>query len=756
MSSFADLMKVAEANTRSSNREALEAAKRKEAAVRQAREEQERKEKAERERQRQMMLQRVEEAKRQEDQRKKKEEEAAKRKEELVKKKVQDTEQAKYGVAGPSKDGSSRVKPPSQYIVVSSGALTREEKRMAKDPLRKDEVKNRKAGATASRQRRDNRLPGGALNATDSAGSSASPSGSRISSPAANGMTARARLTSHFAPTLTKLNTEKRDTRTIDEITRDLKRGRIGGSGEVDSILSGEKAQNFGDWFAKKDKGKAVEAADAKKRPDAANAVPARTNGLSANGIRTLKPNASGRALQSAVTTASINTQARSRPEAASRQLSANSAHLKPQTSATTRKRSRERSSSIDSFIEDDEDSEEERRYAKRKAGAGSRRDVLDDDLGGDTRDLIWQLMGRKRSEYMSRDVDSDDDMEVTGFELEREELRSARIAKREDAMEEAEEKRREEEKRRRKGGRKQSFSGPTGSPQLPSYVRFHRQPPSSWSFQLAAYHTTLILFQQLLNKLFDKMLFGLSFLSVALASLSLVSAVPHEQARGLVRKPHYGVSHHQKRFPGRATWYDVGLGACGNHNSPGDYIVALNSHQLDTSRYPPVQCGRKVLITWQGKSAVATVQDECPGCPFGALDMSKGLFQHFTGLGTGEFQMSWQWTDGSGGSDDDDDDKKDNSKDDDDDDDDDKKKTTTTHRTTTTTRKTTTTTTTTTTKKTSSTTSTTTSSSSTTTSSAAPDSDDDTTTDDSNSNIANQQQLIAQFGALTSKAKSS
>lgn len=69
--------------------------------------------------------------------------------------------------------------------------------------------------------------------------------------------------------------------------------------------------------------------------------------------------------------------------------------------------------------------------------------------------------------------MDSDDDMEVTGYELEREELRrfafpcrcssrvvliarynSARIARREDAMAEAEEKRHEEEKKRRKAER--------------------------------------------------------------------------------------------------------------------------------------------------------------------------------------------------------------------------------------------------------------------------------------------------------------
>ncbi|KAG8954243.1 hypothetical protein FRC04_000465 [Tulasnella sp. 424] len=79
------------------------------------------------------------------------------------------------------------------------------------------------------------------------------------------------------------------------------------------------------------------------------------------------------------------------------------------------------------------------------------RQQKLGDDLGDDPRDLIWRLMGRNRSKYRARDVDSDDDLEATGYDLEQEELRSARIAKLEDATAEAEEKRREEEKKRRK-----------------------------------------------------------------------------------------------------------------------------------------------------------------------------------------------------------------------------------------------------------------------------------------------------------------
>ncbi|KAG8973893.1 hypothetical protein FRC05_008115 [Tulasnella sp. 425] len=254
-----------------------------------------------------------------------------------------------------------------------------------------------------------------------------------------------------------------------------------------------------------------------------------------------------------------------------------------------------------------------------------------------------------------------------------------------------------------------------------------------------------------------DKMIFALSSLSVILASLSLVSAAPHEH--GLVKKSHHGsAAHlHQKRFSGRATWYDVGLGACGDYNGPSDYIVALNSNQLDTSVYPPVQCGRKVRISYQGKSAVATIKDECPGCPFGALDMSKGLFQHFTDLGTGEFTMNWDYV-GSGDDSGDDNNKDDNK-------DDEKKTTTTTHRkttTTTTTRKTTTTTTTTTKKSSSSSSSSTTSSSSSSStsssasSSTTPGSDDTTQANDTVSNIGNQQYFIANLGSLASFGRSS
>lgn len=86
-----------------------------------------------------------------------------------------------------------------------------------------------------------------------------------------------------------------------------------------------------------------------------------------------------------------------------------------------------------------------------------------------------------------------------------------------------------------------------------------------------------------------------------------------------------------QKRatYNGRATFYDVGLGACGWTNTASDYIVAQNSDQYG-SGYPGPNCGKSISISYGGKTLTATIADECPTCPYGGLDMSRGLFDAF------------------------------------------------------------------------------------------------------------------------------
>jgi hypothetical protein len=60
------------------------------------------------------------------------------------------------------------------------------------------------------------------------------------------------------------------------------------------------------------------------------------------------------------------------------------------------------------------------------------------------------------------------------------------------------------------------------------------------------------------------------------------------------------------------------------------DYIVALNSAQYGGG-YPGPNCGRSITISYGGKTAVATIMDQCPSCGFGDLDLSRSLFNHFS-----------------------------------------------------------------------------------------------------------------------------
>ncbi|KAH8833549.1 RlpA-like double-psi beta-barrel-protein domain-containing protein-containing protein [Flagelloscypha sp. PMI_526] len=107
------------------------------------------------------------------------------------------------------------------------------------------------------------------------------------------------------------------------------------------------------------------------------------------------------------------------------------------------------------------------------------------------------------------------------------------------------------------------------------------------------------------------------------------------------------------KRFGNaRFTYYDAGLGACGDTNKGSDYeqIVALNEAQWAGGKH----CGETITIHFGGKSAQAVIKDECPGCPFGALDLTEGLFKHFADTAKGVITGSWEFGGGGGDSGDD------------------------------------------------------------------------------------------------------
>ncbi|GAA5898673.1 hypothetical protein JCM8208_004729 [Rhodotorula glutinis] len=96
--------------------------------------------------------------------------------------------------------------------------------------------------------------------------------------------------------------------------------------------------------------------------------------------------------------------------------------------------------------------------------------------------------------------------------------------------------------------------------------------------------------------------------------------------------------------YTGRGTYYyQYGTaGSCGNVASDSDYVVALSYTQVDGGAH----CGQKVQLTntANGKSVTATVADTCPGCVFGAIDLSEGAFLQLGTLDQGVLPLSWHY----------------------------------------------------------------------------------------------------------------
>ncbi|GLB35354.1 hypothetical protein LshimejAT787_0209190 [Lyophyllum shimeji] len=149
-------------------------------------------------------------------------------------------------------------------------------------------------------------------------------------------------------------------------------------------------------------------------------------------------------------------------------------------------------------------------------------------------------------------------------------------------------------------------------------------------------------------------MLLGAPLVSLLALPLLALGASTHGAAHSSrhqqIAKRHTGDVQLHKRFSNaRWTFYDVGLGACGKWNVQSDFIVALNSAQFGGG-YPGPNCFKSITMTYNGKTTQATIMDECPGCPYGGLDLSRGLFRFFAAESVGVIQGEWHFNDGSGG----------------------------------------------------------------------------------------------------------
>ncbi|KAH9967836.1 hypothetical protein BC827DRAFT_1122648, partial [Russula dissimulans] len=61
-------------------------------------------------------------------------------------------------------------------------------------------------------------------------------------------------------------------------------------------------------------------------------------------------------------------------------------------------------------------------------------------------------------------------------------------------------------------------------------------------------------------------------------------------------------------------------------------------------SGYPGPNCFKEITISVDGKTTSAQIVDECPGCPYGGLDLTEGLFEFFASLGVGVLSGTWEF----------------------------------------------------------------------------------------------------------------
>ncbi|KAF9468191.1 hypothetical protein BDZ94DRAFT_1247415 [Collybia nuda] len=321
--------------------------------------------------------------------------------------------------------------------------LTREEKRERKQQLEMRKLFNptKRSSNAGGYSKAGRRLPGGAVDVTTA---------SQVPDASSSSKSVKERIAA-MPNTLTKLNTVKRDTRTIDEILQD--RAKL-----KEKVLDGDEAREFNDWFG----------TSKKKEIPRKQLTSAATSGAntpaSQGGSSTPQPSSQGSVMKkSAPPPKSLSKPVPSKaaaPVSAAPKYSVPTprtgtvdkhASLKATTPAA-KPLKHSASSAISANARNAPSAKKRPRSISRSESPPPykkrARSPDDNDIGN----TIWKMFGRDRNAYVGMDVLSDDeDMEADATILEKEEKMSARIAKKEDVLALEEERRREEEKRRRK-----------------------------------------------------------------------------------------------------------------------------------------------------------------------------------------------------------------------------------------------------------------------------------------------------------------
>jgi expansin (peptidoglycan-binding protein) len=101
--------------------------------------------------------------------------------------------------------------------------------------------------------------------------------------------------------------------------------------------------------------------------------------------------------------------------------------------------------------------------------------------------------------------------------------------------------------------------------------------------------------------------------------------------------------------YNGKATWFipskhGGSWGACRRFEADDAMIVAMNADQYGDMNRVSKMCGKSVRIWYRGRSTVAVVNDACPKCRFGDLDLTPPVFRALGRQSVGVLDIHWEF----------------------------------------------------------------------------------------------------------------
>ncbi|PGH22915.1 hypothetical protein AJ80_02964 [Polytolypa hystricis UAMH7299] len=97
--------------------------------------------------------------------------------------------------------------------------------------------------------------------------------------------------------------------------------------------------------------------------------------------------------------------------------------------------------------------------------------------------------------------------------------------------------------------------------------------------------------------------------------------------------------------YTGDGTFYDGGLGACGDPiDTYAEDIIALPHGLMGLASNDSPYCGKTVTIKYNGVTSTAKVSDKCMGCNGGSIDLTRKLFNKFAHFDEGRIEGVEWW----------------------------------------------------------------------------------------------------------------